>query len=309
MEKVKVLYCFDANFWRMAAVSVNSLLHNCPEQSKIMVYCLVAPHTPGHRQIKKIVKKHKSGAGLVWRVVKDKDIKFPKKSGVSSVYFYRYFAHKFFPDVDKMLYIDSDTLVSRDITPLYKADLSGCVIGAVRDMANVDNKNDARGIYVSRFAEKYLNNGPYFNGGVLLMDLKKLSEYENAWENTDIQMTHPNQDLLNVVMMGKIKPLSLICNVAPYTAVPSKLFPPEEAKQAINSQYFILHYYPRKLYDIVKADNNFYGMFCKYAEYAGMNPKILRDYDKKREKYQRKDTFIPHIKIQGERIVFFGMKI
>ena len=56
MDKVNVLYCFDSKFWRMAAVSIESLLNAARDTTQITIYCMVAPRTQGRRKIEKIIK-------------------------------------------------------------------------------------------------------------------------------------------------------------------------------------------------------------------------------------------------------------
>ena len=57
MSEIKVLYCFDSKFWRMAAVSMESLLATANESSRITIYCMVAPNTEGREQIETIIKE------------------------------------------------------------------------------------------------------------------------------------------------------------------------------------------------------------------------------------------------------------
>ena len=73
MDKVNILYCFDSKFWRLAAVSMESVLATCKDTTNVMIYCMVAPGTEGREQFEKIVKSHKSGAGLVWKEIKEEE--------------------------------------------------------------------------------------------------------------------------------------------------------------------------------------------------------------------------------------------
>ena len=207
MSRINVLYCFDSKFWRMAAVSMESVLATASDSAQIMIYCMVAPNTDGREQIEKIVKSHKSGAGLVWREIKESENPFQnyEYSRWSPVIFYRCIAHRFFKDIDKILYLDSDTLICRDITELFNTDIEDYVLGGVRDMAPVNDKYHPQGIYVKNFSEKYLNDGPYINSGVLLINLRKMAEYENLLFETKVPLYYPDQDLLNAAFAGKIK--------------------------------------------------------------------------------------------------------
>lgn len=180
MSEINVLYAFDTRYWKMAAVSIYSLLKNCRSDTICNIHCMVAPYTHGRRNILKIVNNFKN-ARLVWRPIHKHDNPFIRYdfSRWSPVIFYRLFAHRIFPHLDKILYLDSDTLIFNDLTELYNTDISGFTMGAVRDMAPTEDLNNKNGKYVHDFANKYLKNGPYFNSGVLLINLKNMAKIKS----------------------------------------------------------------------------------------------------------------------------------
>lgn len=310
MDKVNVLYCFDSKFWRMAAVSIESLLATARDTTQITIYCMVAPRTHGRRKIEQVIKSHKSGVGLVWREISPRENPFQNYEYArwSPVIFYRCFAHRFFPNVDKMLYLDSDILVCRDIAGLFNIDVSNYVFGAVRDLAPVNDKYHPQGKFVKKFAEKYLNNGSYYNSGVLLLNLKQMVEHEHLLFETKIPLVYPDQDLLNAAFVAKIKTLPLKYNLAPGVLVP-KIFPPAEAHEALYGGHVIIHCYSVKPYDYNRAPDQLYAMFSKHAKNIGMDPKMFMEYDKKFERRRVKDTFIPHVRVGRNFIKFFGLRI
>lgn len=306
MDQVNILYCFDSKFWRMAAVSMESVLATAKETTQITIYCMVAPNTEGRTEIENIIKSHKSGAGLVWREIAESDNPFQnyEYSRWSPVIFYRCIAHRFFTDIDKILYLDSDTLICRDIAELFNTDINDYVIGGVRDMAPVNDKYHPQGIYVKDFSEKFLNNGPYINSGVLLINLKKMAEYENLLFETKIPLYYPDQDLLNAAFVGKIKILPLKYNLAPGLPVPT-FFTPNEAHEAMFGGHVIIHCYSVKPYDYNRAPDQLYELFSKHANNIGMNPKDFLEWDQKYAQQRIKDTFIPGIKIQSNNTIVF----
>ncbi len=310
MDEVKILYCFDSKFWRMAAVSMESVLATAQDSTKITVYCMVAPGTEGREQIENIIKSHTCGAGLVWREIKPEENPFQnyEYSRWSPVIFYRCIAHRFFKDIDKILYLDSDTLICRDIAELYNTDISDYVLGGVRDMAPVNDKYHPQGIFIKNFAEKYLNNGPYINSGVLLINLKKMAEYEHLMFETKIPLFYPDQDLLNAAFVGKIKILPLKYNLAPGILVP-KTFTPEEAHEAMFGGHVIIHCYSVKPFDYEHAPDQLYDMFSKHAKNIGMEPEKFMEWDREYTQNKIRDTFIPEIKIQGTDILFRDTRI
>lgn len=307
MSEIKVLYCFDSKFWRMAAVSMESLLATANENTSVKFYCMVAPNTEGREQIENIIKSHKSGAGLVWREIKAEENPFQNYEYArwSPVIFYRCIAHRFFTDIDKILYLDSDILVCRDLTELFNTDLNDYVLGGVRDMAPVNDRFHPQGIFVKKFAEKYLNNGPYINSGVLLLNLEKMRENENLLFETKIPLFYPDQDLINAAFAGKIKILPLKYNLAPGLHVP-KTFTPTEAHEAMFGGHVIIHCYSVKPYDYEHAPDQLYEMFSKHAKNIGMEPEKFMEWDREYNMNKIRDTFIPNIKIRAGNIIVFN---
>lgn len=294
MSEINVLYCFDTNFWKLAAVSISSLMQTQRPDTHVTLHCMVAPHTRGRRTIKKIVTTH--GGHLVWHVVKRRESPYRTYdySRWSPVIFYRLFAHRAFPNLDKILYIDSDTLVRDDLSTLYNTNISKYAMGAVRDMAPVEIPNDPNGIYVREFQEKYLKNKLYVNSGVLLLNLPKMHENETNLLKVKIPLTYPDQDILNVGLDGKILELPLKYN-----------FVPEAIKQNLNKTEYeeaekhpvIWHFYAAKpyMYEYAKPDS--YSTFYKTATPLGFYPEDFIKNDIKRIQKRRHKTNIPYLRI------------
>lgn len=135
----------------------------------------------------------------------------------NAVYYYRAFIARLFPQYDKGIYIDSDTILTSDIGELYDIDLGDKVIAA-----RVDPKVAAVPEFV-RYVEKALGvpAKEYVNSGVLLMDLKKLRKLHYITKMTDLirkydaDLVAPDQDYLNVILKGKIKHLDREWNCQP----------------------------------------------------------------------------------------------
>lgn len=112
---------------------------------------------------------------------------------------YRIFLPELLPNVDRVLYLDSDTIVADSLAPLWELDVGNNYLGAV---TNIFQPN-----HLQRPAELGLS-GPevYFNSGVLLMNLDQmrrdgctagLRDYARAHAR---ELEWPDQDALNVVL-------------------------------------------------------------------------------------------------------------
>ena len=310
-QKINILYCFDTRFWRLAAVSVYSLLKNKNAETQYNIYCMVAPHTRGKKKIQEIINQF-PGTSLIWRPIKKHENPFQtyEYSRWSPVIFYRLIAHRIFPELDKILYIDSDTLICDDLGMLYNTDISDYVMAAVPDVALIEREDDPVGKYVREFMQEYLNNGIYYNSGVLLLNLKNIAKYQELLLSTKIPLKYPDQDLLNAAFVGKIKTLEL-----KYNYIPGIMYVPSHIpnSQLYGSERVILHFYAAKPYNYNMISRMAYSLFYKNATAIGMHPE---DFIKHEQKYLKhiahkksaSDAF-PFIRIKGNQIKLFGITL
>ena len=108
---------------------------------------------------------------------------------------------------DKALYIDTDAIVRRDISNLWKYNMNDYYIAAVKDFG-ILKRGDAE---VSSIVNTYVNSG------FVLFNLKKMREdhvQEKMFEvlNTT-RLKYPDQDAMNIVCQGKIMYLPSMYNL------------------------------------------------------------------------------------------------
>lgn len=122
-----------------------------------------------------------------------------------SIYF-RLFIPAMFPELDKAIYLDADTVLLADIAELFSTDLKGKLLGAVSD-AVIASRED-----FIRYAQEGVgvHYRRYFNSGVLLMDLKKLRAFDIEGRFAYLLNTYrfdtvcPDQDYLNVMCRDRV---------------------------------------------------------------------------------------------------------
>ena len=189
--------------------------------SAAMLHSLVAAH-PGHEvhvnymhgpelprrgrdAIAAMVER--DGGHIAFHEVPDDRLEgLPTKGFTRKATWYRVFLPELLPDVDRLLYLDSDLIVVDDLTPLWDVDLTGHWLGAV---TNVFQHND-----FNRPGDLGLS-GPevYFNAGVLLMNLAEMRRDRRtdallayARDNAEL-ISWRDQDALNVVLGDRRLPL------------------------------------------------------------------------------------------------------
>lgn len=112
-----------------------------------------------------------------------------------------------FPEFNRILYLDSDILVEKDLTQLYDASLEDVYAAAVVDMQG----------QVGESLHVYLGLEKYMNSGVMLLNLEKMRN-ENISDKLleaklhDERKKFMDQDAFNQVFAGKINWQSLKFN-------------------------------------------------------------------------------------------------
>ena len=108
---------------------------------------------------------------------------------------------KIFPNLDKILSLDNDTIVNKDISNIWDVDLTDYYLAGVRD------------------TEKFNRNGLYVNIGSVLYNLDNIRKDKKDDEGIKIlnyiRLEMPEQDLFNSICRGKILELPSKYNSCP----------------------------------------------------------------------------------------------
>ncbi len=108
------------------------------------------------------------------------------------------------PDLHRVLYLDGDTIVRRSLKSLWKTDMGKCPVGAAMEPTCSRERKKALG----------LSGQPYYNAGVLLIDLDNWREQKTGQALAAYYKEHGgrlfanDQDVINGCLRGKICPLS-----------------------------------------------------------------------------------------------------
>ena len=217
----------DEGYIPHCAAMLNSLLaHN----SEIVVHFLHGPSLDKTliAQLKQMV----SAENALFQSHEMADeclVGLPRLRNIPPLMWYRVYLPELLPDIDRILYVDADTLIMRDLSELRSMDLAGCYVAAVENVF-----------------EKTLVNWPdqlglphaagYFNSGVLLLNLEAM-RIDNVCEKilevghaSPVRLKWPDQDALNKVLgESRIK-------LHPSWNCQSSLFYYPEAKELFGSE-------------------------------------------------------------------------
>lgn len=111
------------------------------------------------------------------------------------------------PEVERVLYLDCDTMCTNSLAPLFELDMGGVPLGAVRDPFNrrLLDMGGIPGLATYDHMDPY---ALYFNSGVLLIDVARWKECEVTETALAYLARHahesryPDQDALNFAVYG-----------------------------------------------------------------------------------------------------------
>lgn len=204
---VPVFFAADDKYVKFMMVTMKSIIDN---MSSNRYYKLHVLHTDISEENQALVKKlEKPNCRIVFVNVDEEIKKIQKKIAVRDYYtattYYRIFIADMFPEYDKVVYVDSDTIVREDIANLYSYDLEDNYMGAVRDQLVV--QTEVYGDYVEKVLG--ISRGAYFNAGVVLINcemFRKNNMFKAFFEllNTYTFVVAQDQDYLNILCKDKV---------------------------------------------------------------------------------------------------------
>lgn len=118
----------------------------------------------------------------------------------------RFLLPELLPDVERVLYLDADTLVVDGLAELFASDLQGRPIGAVANVVEEGLWPHVRSLGID-------DPRTFFNSGVLLMDLARMradgsvAELVRVSTERGAELLWPDQDALNIAFAGRWQPL------------------------------------------------------------------------------------------------------
>lgn len=126
------------------------------------------------------------------------------KAHISTETFFRFISLELMKNYEKIIYLDCDTIVQRDIAELYHIDIGKCMAGAASDpdfIGQCFKKN----IDTGKYAKEFLKIDPmtYFQAGVLIINIAAFREKYSMDDllalSEDTRYRYSDQDVLNIV--------------------------------------------------------------------------------------------------------------
>ncbi len=162
---------------------------------------------------------------ITWYNVADKMRDLPVTERFPSATYHRFLLPTLLPsEITRIIFLDCDTLVRRDLTQLYHTDLRGNSIAAVPWVV-LGHFREEYGQHLQSFPRRFHlpdDGTPYFYASLLIMDLATMRGYGTTARIIETVRNTPrknliwlDQDALNATLRGQITPLPLEYNVIP----------------------------------------------------------------------------------------------
>ncbi|MDW3023794.1 glycosyltransferase [Ligilactobacillus salivarius] len=207
-EKISIALCTDENLVK----HIGTLLYSVDENTSSFVDAYIIYDNLSEKSLKKLTSLSDILSTVTVHMVRVLDKQQEKLSkislknnGLPVTSCYRFILADLLPSLDRIIYLDVDTLVLRDLTELWRTDLEGKFIGVVKDVLNVAPK-----IVSERKS--------YFNSGMLLMDLNLFRKYNICSDLIDFAIDvaeyceYGDQDILNYYFIDGYKLLDIKWN-------------------------------------------------------------------------------------------------
>ncbi|MDM8206124.1 glycosyltransferase [Ligilactobacillus salivarius] len=203
-EKISIALCTDENLVK----HIGTLLYSVDENTSSFVDAYIIYDNLSERSLKKLILLNDILSTVTVHMVRVLDKQQEKLSkislknnGLPVTSYYRFILADLLPSLDRIIYLDVDTLALRDLTELWRTDLEGKFIGVVKD--TLINPNVAQKIVSERKS--------YFNSGMLLMDLNLFRKYDICSDLVDFAVDiaesceYGDQDILNYYFIDGYK--------------------------------------------------------------------------------------------------------
>jgi lipopolysaccharide biosynthesis glycosyltransferase len=201
LTKVAVAFICDSNYVIPTAVAITSLVYNKKQDTFYNIYIIAA--SLSEKEIEKFYEFRGSNTDI--HIIKVSLKKFEdvnKFMHITSAAYIKFDLPDLIPNQDKVLYLDSDVIIQKDLSDLFEININDYYAGAVKDIGLINND---------------LNIKNYFNSGVMLLNLKLMRENNastallNIAKSAD-NLTYMDQDCLNILFENKVKSLPGIYN-------------------------------------------------------------------------------------------------
>ncbi len=202
---VHLAYMVDSKYLPYMMVSLDSAIKNKKSNTIYYVHVIAKEFNSKDKALLKRMATPKVKIRVYEAEEHGLDLSHLGRFASFSIALQKLFIADYLKEINKVLYLDADTLVLEDLSEVYKTKLADNYIAAVKDglMYQFPEHITEIGLDWRKF---------YFNSGIMLLNLKQIRKDEIKNRAIIYFNTHEevfgDQDVLNAVVKDKVIPLS-----------------------------------------------------------------------------------------------------
>ena len=279
---VPIFFACDDNFVKFTYITLKSIMENASKEYEYKVYVLNTNISDDMKKMGYEIVSDYSNFELQFSDVTSyldsiKD-RLPLRDYYSKTTYFRLFIAEMYPEYDKAIYIDSDTIVEGDFSKLYNHDLGNNLVGACNEQAMV--QTDVYGTYCEKCVG--VDRNRFFNAGMLVINCdlfrkeKVLDQFITLLGKVNFAVTQ-DEDYLNYICQDRVLWIDNSWNVEVYGEIKYR-------DEEINMIHYIMWAKPWH-FDNVRLQDHFW----KYAKMLPVYEDVLAilnsytDEEKKRD--------------------------
>lgn len=211
-NNINIVYASDDKYAMIMAVSMESLFENNIGDPCLEVFIIESDISLTNKEkLKQIALSHNRNLNFV-TIESINNIVGTKVFAQrwNPIVFARLYCPTLFPALDRILYLDCDTVINDNIFSIWNEDITGYSCAAVQEPISYGHKKNLG-----------LNkNDLYFNSGVMLIDLKKWRydhterKFSFFIKSRNGKIPYVDQGVINAVINNEIKILPVINNMS-----------------------------------------------------------------------------------------------
>lgn len=204
-KAINIAYMVDNNYVPYMITSMHSAIKNKNKESVYNFYIIAENFSSENIDKIKKIKEHNVNIEIIPARQKTLDYSHLGRFASFKIAMQKIFIPDYLENIDKVLYLDADTLVQKDLNKIYSTNMGDAYIGATKDglMYQFPEHITEIGLDWRKF---------YFNSGVMLLNLKDMRKDAIIEKSITYFNTHyevfGDQDILNVVVNDKAIPIS-----------------------------------------------------------------------------------------------------
>ena len=285
LEVIPIFYAVDDGYMPFLAVSIHSLIEN---SSKNYYYAIKVLYTNICEENKKRILKYEKEnvkiefVDLNYYIEEIKDKLFTRDYYTKTTYF-RLFIPNIYPQYNKVIYLDSDTVLLGDVAELYHQEMGSNLVAVVPD--DIIQNEEIFQEYVEKVVG-VADYRKYFNAGVLVMNLDEMrkSKFQEKFlyllETVKFAVVQ-EQDYLNRLCKGRTKILESGWNRMPVQNNKTKV-------EKLNLIHYNLNYKPWH-YDGILYEEYFW-QYAEKTEYY-KEIKSIKDNYSEEERFRDREQY------------------